>query len=892
MKYSSIFAVFAVVFSHFALSGFSSEIGYQYPHGSLSCKLQSETVWDCNNRMLEYIPSHVLSNTSTNRCVDDLFLNHNRLENITDAPFRNLVSLTWLDLGYNMISVISEDAFVGLHQLEYLQLSNNRLVLLDKDVFYDLTKLNYLGLNFNMLRSIPSHALAPLKSLRELFLCGNNIVSFALGKEFQNMTQLTFLDFEANQINPLITSSISNKTFQNLNVPHQSDFTLNLLWDDKVITNVTSFGSLDAVKHLDINGIPDDDFTSIKGQLKSLTLSNFDFGNSTVEPFRFTERWNSTLKKLSFMVSLAKELPQPLFHWTPQLRILDVSYHFLLRSISDDAFYGLNYLQELILSHNSLLEVPTNALRIFTEYRTLRKIDLSYNKITGTIPADAFAAVPFITHLNFAGNDKISFRPDWTAVLVNLAELNLQDTFAYMFYAKTMPSLTVINLGVPTGHVHDYDLRIPNKMCTIAPSIKQALIPNYPFITPVKEILGLQCPNLLELDISGCFTHSETYAIQQEPIELTILEQLNMARNKLQSLLDITFIKAPQLLYLDVSDNEIQTIDSTVLSMFMNITYLKLNRNKLVSLNGLQHLHCLQNLYASQNKITFVPHDLLYRENKLSLFILDLGNNPFDCTCNISSFQHWILEDSITFLIASGPYICTTPENIKGLSITEVDLDCKSKLPIYIGVGAACLLVLTICITTAVYYRWHIKYKFFLVFKRRYKRYTSFIDDAEERLDDLNYDAYVAYDDGSLRDEYWVINDLRINLEEGPQPFRICIKGRDFIPGGTIVDTIQESIQRSRRTILILTQSFVDSEWCYFEMQMARMRLYHENRDVLILVMLEEIPDNKLTLSLRQLLCRQEYFKWPLDQAGQDLFWRRLREEIKKPVQVDRRHDP
>ena len=146
-------------------------------------------------------------------------------------------------------------------------------------------------------------------------------------------------------------------------------------------------------------------------------------------------------------------------------------------------------------------------------------------------------------------------------------------------------------------------------------------------------------------------------------------------------------------------------------------------------------------------------------------------------------------------------------------------------------------------------------------------------------------------DNGSLQDEYWVINDLRINLEEGPQPFRVFIKGRDFIPGGTIVDTIHESIQQSRRTILILTQSFVESEWCYFEMQMARMRLYHENRDVLILVMLEEILDDKLTLSLRQLLCRQDYFKWPLDQAGQDLFWRRLEEEIKKPVQVDHRHD-
>ena len=67
---------------------------------------------------------------------------------------------------------------------------------------------------------------------------------------------------------------------------------------------------------------------------------------------------------------------------------------------------------------------------------------------------------------------------------------------------------------------------------------------------------------------------------------------------------------------------------------------------------------------------------------------------------------------------------------------------------------------------------------------------------------------------------------------------------------------------------------------------MAQMRLLDGNHDALVLVLLNEIPENenKITLSLRQILCRKDYRKWPKDRAGQILFWQRLREEIKAPV--------
>ena len=132
------------------------------------------------------------------------------------------------------------------------------------------------------------------------------------------------------------------------------------------------------------------------------------------------------------------------------------------------------------------------------------------------------------------------------------------------------------------------------------------------------------------------------------------------------------------------------------------------------------------------------------------------------------------------------------------------------------------------------------------------------------------------------------MNDLRPNMEEGPEPLQLFIKSRDFVPGNHLIDMIDKNMNKSRKVILVLSPNFVESEWCYHEMRMAHMWLLDHNLDVLVLVLLHEIPDNKMTLSLRQLLCKKEYFKWPNDRRGQRLFWRRLRLEVKGPLYVDR----
>ena len=389
---------------------------------------------------------------------------------------------------------------------------------------------------------------------------------------------------------------------------------------------------------------------------------------------------------------------------------------------------------------------------------------------------------------------------------------------------------------------------------------------------------------LKELDLSGSASSINSLDPKHTNTSIPSLEDLTLARNKLKSIGQIFFIKAPNLKSLNLSNNEIKHVDSAIAHAYKYLVHLSIDGNALVSLAGLEHLTFLKHLNAARNQITEVPLWLISTENEPVLITLNLSDNPFSCTCEIEKFRKWIESDTNTWL-QPGEYNCASPESLAGISISEVELDCRSYTAFYIGVSIPFVILFCVLIIFLIRYRWHIKYKLFLLY-RNYRPFPEIHEDFE--MLQLQYHAYIAYNENS-EDDAWVMNDLQPNMEQGPEPIQLCIKRRDFIPGHSLIESISENIQWSRKTILVLSPNFVESEWCYHEMEMAKMRLLDENLDVIILVLLKEIPNNKITLSLRQLLCKKEYLKWPKDRPGQRLFWQRLRQELKTPIQIDRR---
>ena len=146
------------------------------------------------------------------------------------------------------------------------------------------------------------------------------------------------------------------------------------------------------------------------------------------------------------------------------------------------------------------------------------------------------------------------------------------------------------------------------------------------------------------------------------------------------------------------------------------------------------------------------------------------------------------------------------------------------------------------------------------------------------------YDAFVAYHE---EDRQWVIRELLQNMEsptdETSPKFNLCLHHRDFVPGTTITDNIIESVGKSHKTILVFTNHFVQSSWCDFELNMARIKCFDEGRDLIIIIMLEQVDPKHMTKTLRALLRRITYIKWPENLGERQRFWENVRKALRAP---------
>jgi hypothetical protein len=90
----------------------------------------------------------------------------------------------------------------------------------------------------------------------------------------------------------------------------------------------------------------------------------------------------------------------------------------------------------------------------------------------------------------------------------------------------------------------------------------------------------------------------------------------------------------------------------------------------------------------------------------------------------------------------------------------------------------------------------------------------------------------------------------------------------DFHPGCSILENITETITKSYKVILILTDHFINSKWCEYEADQALIvRLLETNQNCVIPIILEkcEIPNKLkhltyLDLTLENCGQRQKYF--------------------------------
>ncbi|XP_027528798.1 toll-like receptor 2 type-2, partial [Neopelma chrysocephalum] len=336
------------------------------------------------------------------------------------------------------------------------------------------------------------------------------------------------------------------------------------------------------------------------------------------------------------------------------------------------------------------------------------------------------------------------------------------------------------------------------------------------------------------------------------------------------------------LKYLNLSSTQIPKVTACIPS---ELEVLDVSANNLKEF-GLQ-LPFLKELYLAKNQLKTLPGAapipnlvlMSVRRNKLNSFskeefesfkrmeLLDAGDNNFICSCEFLSFIHH--QAGISQVLVGWPdrYVCDSPLAVRGAQVGAVHLslmECHRSLV----VSLICILVfLVILIFVVVGYKYHAVWYLrmtwaWLQAKRKPKRAPP---------KDICYDAFVSY---SENDSNWVENIMVRELEQACPPFRLCLHKRDFVPGKWIVDNIIDSIEKSHKTLFVLSEHFVQSEWCKYELDFSHFRLFDENNDAAILVLLEPIQSKtipKRFCKLRKIMNTKTYLEWPLEEEHQQM---------------------
>lgn len=346
------------------------------------------------------------------------------------------------------------------------------------------------------------------------------------------------------------------------------------------------------------------------------------------------------------------------------------------------------------------------------------------------------------------------------------------------------------------------------------------------------------------------------------------LKYLNLSSTQIPKL---TTCIPPTLEVLDVSANNLKEFGLQL--PFLKELYLA--KNQLKALPGAAPVPNLVAMSIRRNKLNGFSREEFESFRKMEL--LDASDNNFICSCEFLSFIHH--EAGIAQVLVGWPdkYVCDSPLAVRGTQVGAVHLslmECHRSLV----VSSICvLLFLVILILVAVGYKYHAVWYLrmtwaWLQAKRKPK---------QAPLKDICYDAFVSY---SENDSDWVENIMVRELEQACPPFRLCLHKRDFVPGKWIVDNIIDSIEKSHKTLFVLSEHFVQSEWCKYELDFSHFRLFDENNDAAILVLLEPIQSKaipKRFCKLRKIMNTKTYLEWPLEEEQQEMFWENLKGALK-----------
>uniref|UniRef100_A0A3B3UQG0 Toll-like receptor 13 n=4 Tax=Poecilia latipinna TaxID=48699 RepID=A0A3B3UQG0_9TELE len=873
---------------------------------------------DCRSMNFVTVPDYIPKNTSS------IQLGDNQLLSINRKDFHGMSKLVNLNLTVNKIAYVEQGSFIDLVLLETLDMGNNKLTSLTANMFEGLSNLTVLVLSRNKIQHIHESAFQCLTSLQTLDIAFIPLQKVAeilpvfhlpqlltLNLKYINFTTFDTKDLPLNLSLSLKVLEISNSNLKILSIigkisPYLqtvdvllTDSVKWVLFDKSLLKNITSLDVAVASDFFDVihkvleslERLRDIKFECVdnwieKGllpavckiqTLRKLTISQSHFHNFTTDLVSCAQLRELNLED-TFMDKLSKGSMQSMM----QLRFLNLGYNFLtevpgdIRSLSTleilimsandmyglkcDDFSNTTGLKELYLNINHITKLE----RCITENLVnLKVLDMSNNKLKEF--GDSFKiSLQKLEALDISHNPIRYLETDVFQYLKSLKELkvetyhfvdvpyfsgleNIQNVTIYLHTDRTFQSLQSNN-DKPFSDVNTM------KQLTLIGSSNTQWVP----FNTIREMLRAygDLGTVTVLNIYINYYEVETFELNLQ------LKSLTLSSTDLSYLSSKFFLPLPNLQHLDLSMSKLRSLDFLVQANLSALRYLNLTDNEISVIN--------ETVFQSLPSLRF----------------LALDNNPFSCECSNAGFIHWVVTNPQTQVVNAHQYKCFFPVDKQEALLLEFDVQsCRDDGSFLYFISSSCLVALTL-LSSFVYHflRWHLTYTFHL--------FWAFLYDSRKgrKKDPHRFDAFVSY---NVRDEGWVYREM-LPVLEGEQGWRLCLHHRDFQPGKPIIENITDAIYGSRKTICVISRSYLQSEWCSREIQMASFRLFDEKKDVLILLFLEEIPSYHLAPyhRMRKLVKKRTYLSWPQAAQHPGVFWQNVQRALQAGGALTENTDP
>ncbi|XP_043481330.1 toll-like receptor 6 [Leptopilina heterotoma] len=827
-----------------------------------------------------------------------LDLSNNKIGKLDSGLFRDLYTLQILNLRYNDIGGIPSETFSAMSNLHSLEISHNRLEYLDAHSLSGLFALSLLNMDFNLLEDIHPDAFRNCSSIQDLHLSGNMFQSVPLA--LKDMRLLRTLDLGENSIRQLEKFNLEGMANlyglrlmgnEIVNVSQEALVELpalqilNLAKNKIVFVEDEAFGSNPALQAVRLDGNFLQDIR--KSFLNATNLLWLNISDNLVESFEydfFPERlqWLDLHKNLLTKLGKAQ---------VSHLQTLDLSFNKLTRIQKTNLPTSL----ELVFLNDNL--ITSIGAQTFFAMENLTRVDLYSNQIV-RLELSAFQLGKTrerVPEFYIGGNPFIcDCTTEWLQRInqFNLGQhpkvMDLELVYCKLPYDRRQSFISLLD-AKPSQFLCSY-----NTHCFA--------------LCHCCEFDACDCEMTCPMNCS-CY-HDESWSANvvdcsnsayqiipgRVPMDAT---EVYLDGNNFGELNSHSFIGRKNLEILYANNSNIEVISNNTFSGLKRLVTLHLEHNclrnfysaVLVPIENLKELYLQYNFLEYLDEATFktLRHlEVLHlNNNHLKNFALwQLGGNPYlvdlmlsgnpwNCDCNyVDRAGNWMFQNKekisdwrqITCSLGIPMITLVNGSVVYCAALTNTSSTIKVRpfgayMPLILAIGVLALIIIALICGVLRHNRviraWTTnRYRFRTCYK------TAAFEDRQKP-----FDACISY---SAIDEQFVSGVLVPGLES---TYRLCLHYRDLADGNNgMMSAIAEAAESSRRTILVLSDNFLQSEWMNCEFKIAlREAIKRKESSIILLLVGDECPRD-LDRELKKIISSHTVLVW-----GEKLFWRKLR---------------